>query len=387
MKSPGSLAIALSLTLAAASSFAADAPKKKSAAATPAAAKPAKPAAKDPAAPTAKDATAPAPKDATAAAPAAKGTPLPDPVAIVEGDPIKKADLEAAFANVLAAKQIPPDSVPEEQRAMGYRMILDDMIIDKLLIKRSADVKVTDEEVAAQFERIKAKIGSDEELSKQLKAAGQTIEKVKQGMRERLRQEHWIDDQIKGKAEVTEADVKDFYDKNPEQFKSPEQVRASHILIKVPEDAKPEVVADKEKAAKAIAVRVKKGEAFDKLAKELSEDPSAKENSGDLDFFTKDQMVPEFSKAAFGMKKGEISEPVRSSFGYHVIKVTDRKDGETVTLEKAKPQLTAYLQRQKKQTEIEKVVREIRAKAEVKVNLPDAPEPAPEPAPAAPPAP
>jgi parvulin-like peptidyl-prolyl isomerase len=206
-------------------------------------------------------------------------------------------------------------------------------------------------------------------------------------MRARLRQERWMDEQIKGKAEVTDADAKDFYDKNIEQFKSPEQVRASHILISVEEGAKPEVDAQKKKAAEEIAARVKKGEAFDKLAKELSEDPSAKQNSGDLDFFTKEQMVPEFSAAAFGMKKDEISGPVRSKFGYHVIKLTDRKDAETVPLEKAKPQLVAYLQRQKKQTEIQKVVEEIRSKADVKVNLPEPPAQAPAPAPGAAPKP
>ena len=141
----------------------------------------------------------------------------------------------------------------------------------------------------------------------------------------------------------------------------------------------------KKKAATAIAARAKKGEPFDKLAKELSEDPSAKQNSGDLNFFPADQMVPEFSKAAFSMKKNEISEPVRSSFGYHVIKVTDTKDAETITLDKAKPQLVAYLQQQKKQTEVEKIFKDIRSKAAVKVNLPEAPAaaapPSPNPAP------
>jgi parvulin-like peptidyl-prolyl isomerase len=155
----------------------------------------------------------------------------------------------------------------------------------------------------------------------------------------------------------------------------PEQVRASHILVKVPEDAKPETVVEKEKAAQAIAARVKKGEDFAALAKELSEDPSAKQNSGDLNFFAKEQMVPEFADAAFGMKKDEISEPVRSQFGYHVIKVTDRKEPETVTLEKAKPQLTSYLEQQKKQGEVQKVIQDLRAKADVKINLPEAPAP------------
>jgi parvulin-like peptidyl-prolyl isomerase len=96
-------------------------------------------------------------------------------------------------------------------------------------------------------------------------------------------------------------------------------------------------------------------------------------------------MVPEFSDAAFAMKKDEISNPVRSDFGFHIIKVTDRREAGTVTLDKAKPQLLAYLKQQKKQAEIQKVVEDIRAKADVKINLPEPPAPAP--AAGAPPAP
>ena len=82
-------------------------------------------------------------------------------------------------------------------------------------------------------------------------------------------------------------------------------------------------------------------------------------------------MVPEFADAAFKMKKDELSaEPVRSQFGYHIIKVTDRKEPETVTLETAKPQLMAYLKNQKKQQEMEKIVKAMREKADVKINLP-----------------
>jgi len=165
----------------------------------------------------------------------------------------------------------------------------------------------------------------------------------------------------------------------------PQNLTEGHILIPLPEHpTEQEIAAAKEKAAKAIADRVKKGEAFDKLAKELSEDPSAKENSGDLDFFTKEQMVPEFSKAAFGMKKDEVSAPVRSKFGYHVIKLTDRKDAETMSLEDAKPQLIAFLQRQKKQSEMEKIFEEIRSKADIKVHLPELPKQDPAAAPAPP---
>ncbi len=350
MKPIPSLILTASI-LTASTLLAADAPKKAPAPATPA-------------------------SKAPAAVPAAPATPaLTDPVAVVEGVEIKKADLETAFNRVVAQQGIPADQLPAEQRLQGYRMILDDMIIEKLITKRAAETKVSDEEVAAKIEGFKAKFGSADAFKQQIEKSGMTMEKVQENVREGLRQERWIDGQIAGKDAVTDADATDFYKKNPDQFKQPEQVRASHILIAVDKEAKPEVVAEKEKAAKAIAARVKKGEAFDKLAKELSEDPSAKENSGDLNFFGKEQMVPEFSEAAFKMKKDEISEPVRSSFGFHIIKVTDTKAAETVTLETAKPKLLAYLKQQKKQAEIQKVVEGIRAKADVKVNLPAAPAP------------
>ena len=310
-----------------------------------------------------------------AAAPAApsKAAAIPDPVAVVEGHEIKKAELDSVLENVLKAQGIPASQLPEDQRLQVYHMLLDDMIAERLIANRAVTEKVSDEEVTAQYDKLKAKFGSEEELKSQLEKAGETETKVKTGIRERLQQQRWMDAQVKGKADVTDADAEDFYKKNPDKFKSPEQVRASHILIAVPQDAKPEVVAEKQKAAQAIADRVKKGEAFGKLAKELSEDPSAKQNSGDLDFFTKEQMVPEFSNAAFAMKKDEISDPVRSSFGFHIIKVTDRKEAETVTLEKVKPELMDYLKKQKRTAELEKIVLAIKEKADIKVNLPDAP--------------
>jgi parvulin-like peptidyl-prolyl isomerase len=316
-------------------------------------------------------------KPPAADAPAAKPFVLPETVAVVEGSEVKKAELEKAFENMLAARQMSASAIPEDQRLQGYRIVLEDLVMDKLLIKRSAETKVSDDEIKGQWERIKGNFGSEEELKKQIEAAGETIDKVKKGLHDRLAEEHWLDSQIGDKANVTDADAEDFYKKNPDAFKQPEQVRASHILVSVDKDAKPEVVAQKQKAAQAIADRAKKGEDFAKMAKELSEDPSAKKNSGDLDFFTKDKMVPEFSTAAFAMKKDEISNPVRSEFGFHVIKVTDRKAPETVSLEKAKPQLLAFLKQQKKQAEIQKVVEGIRAKADVKINLPEPPAPAP----------
>jgi peptidyl-prolyl cis-trans isomerase C len=327
-----------------------------------AAGKPAKPAA-PPA-----EAAAPAPDAApVAAAPALE---IKDPVAVVEGAEIKKADLESALAGVLAQQGKSLTDIPAEQKPGIYRMLLDDLIVERLVAKRSAEVKIPDEDVAKTFDRVKGG-RSDAEIKTAIEKSGQTVEGVQKNIRVTLQAQRWVDEQLKGKIEVTDADAEDFYKKNPDQFQMPERVRASHILIKVPPEAKPEEVVAKEKAAEAVIERVKKGEDFAKLADEISEDPNAKENHGDLDFFQKDQMVTEFSEAAFKMKTGDMTpEPVRSEFGYHIIKVTDRKAPETVTLENARPQLIAFLKQQKRDAELQILAKDLRAKADVKINLP-----------------
>lgn len=296
--------------------------------------------------------------------------PLPDIVATVEGQEIRKEELEQAFATELARQGIPADQLPANQRAQGYKMILNDLITEKLVSKRAAAMEAKEEDVNAQFEQLKGRFPKQEDFDAQLAKAGQTPEKIREDIRAYLKQQAWVKEQIKDAPKATDADAEEFYTKNPEQFKKPEQVRASHILLSVAADASEDIVKEKQKAAADIAARVKAGEAFDKLASELSEDPSAKQNAGDLNFFTKEQMVPEFSTAAFGMKKGEISDPVKSQFGFHIIQVTDRKDAETMTLESVKPQLLSFLNQKLQSTQVENLIKEVREKAAVEIKLP-----------------
>jgi peptidyl-prolyl cis-trans isomerase C len=300
----------------------------------------------------------------------APAAPLPDVVATVDGQEIKKEELEQALATELARQGIPPDQLPANQKAQGYKMILNDLITEKLVSKRAASMEAKEEDVNTQFDQLKGRFPKQEDFEAQLAKSGQTAEKIREDIRAYLKQQAWVKEQIKDAPKATDADAEEFYTKNPDQFKKPEQVRASHILLSVAADAPEATVQEKQKAAQAIAARVKAGEAFDKLASELSEDPSAKQNAGDLNFFTKEQMVPEFSTAAFGMKKGEISEPVKSQFGFHVIQVTDRKDAETMTLEAVKPQLLAFLNQKMQSTQVEKLIKEVREKAAVEIKLP-----------------
>ena len=137
-----------------------------------------------------------------------------------------------------------------------------------------------------------------------------------------------LEKEIEDKAKPSDKDVKDYYEKHKADLTANNQIRASHILVKSEDDAK------------KILDQLKKGGDFAKIAKEKSIDTGSAKNGGDLGFFSRGQMVPEFEKAAFNLKEGEVSGPVKTQFGYHIIKVTGRKEGKVVEFDKVKDLLT-----------------------------------------------
>ena len=141
---------------------------------------------------------------------------------------------------------------------------------------------------------------------------------------------------------VTEREITDYYELNRDQYKNPEQVKARHILLKVPNDAStPEDEKIKETAS-ALLKRIKEGEDFISLAKEYSQDTSAS-NGGDLGFFTRGQMVKSFEQVAFSLKTGEVSEPVRTKFGWHLIRVDDKKSATVKALSDVRDKIEAKI--------------------------------------------
>jgi len=128
-------------------------------------------------------------------------------------------------------------------------------------------------------------------------------------------------DDLKGDIEVTDADLNGYYDSNKSQWVAPEQRDASHILLSLDSDASDSDVEEKEAEALALIDRLNAGEAFEDLAREFSDDTGSAENGGSLGEFGQGVMVPPFEEAAFSMQEGELSAPVRSDFGFHIIKL------------------------------------------------------------------
>jgi peptidyl-prolyl cis-trans isomerase C len=147
-----------------------------------------------------------------------------------------------------------------------------------------------------------------------------------------------------GKAALTDEAMHKVYQNAIKQMGNEQEVRARHILIRAKAGDEKASKAAKEKI-EAIIARLKKGEDFTKLAKELTEDPSGKANGGDLGYFTKGQMVPEFAEVAFKLDKGQISGPVKTQFGWHVIKVEDKRVKPPPTFDAVKPQIVQFVTR------------------------------------------
>lgn len=154
---------------------------------------------------------------------------------------------------------------------------------------------------------------------------------------------------------VEDDEVADYYNNNKESFKNPETVKASHILVKTEDEAN-----------KTIE-EISNGLSFEEAANKYSTCPS-KARGGDLGFFAKGQMVPEFENAAFGMKKGEMSEPVKTQFGYHIIKLVDKKEATQSSFEQVQDQIRQFLLGKKQNSLYLNKTTELKSKYDVKIN-------------------
>ena len=160
------------------------------------------------------------------------------------------------------------------------------------------------------------------------------------------------------KVEVSDKEIKEHYNKNKNMYKQEEQVKASHILV------------DTKEKAKEVKNKLNNGSNFKEMVKEYSTDKGSVENGGDVGYFKENgQMVSSFSKAAFKLNVGQISDPVKSQFGYHIIKVTDKKEAKTQTLEEVKNQIKQSIKKSRQSDVWNKFVKQLREEAEVKSNL------------------
>jgi peptidyl-prolyl cis-trans isomerase C len=309
-----------------------------------------------------------APAAAPAPLPPAKPVPaqLPDVVARVNGEAINKADLENAVKGLEGRAGGP---VPADQRDRVYRGVLDDMIAYRLLVQevKARKIIVPESDIDAQIAQIRSQFQTDAQFQQALTMQKMTLAAVRDDARSELGVGKLVETEIAGKIAVTPEAVTDFYQKNQDKFQQGARVRASHILIAVPETADAAAKQQAKTKAEAVLKDLKGGKDFAAAAKENSQDPGSAPSGGDLGFFEQGQMVPPFEQAAFALKPGAMSELVESPFGFHIIKVAEKQDARVVPLEEAKPKIDEFLSSQNRQTQTQAFVSTLKAKAKIEI--------------------
>lgn len=284
-----------------------------------------------------------------------------DVVAIVNGDPILKEDFERLYSTIenyyarLVGASV-EDPKFQEMMAKVRGQLLESMINEKLLLQEAnrRNIKVPSQDVEAHINMLKERYG--EAFTNALVQQGLTEDEYRKELAEQMIVNK-LREEVTKDISVTEEEAMAYYDQHKDEFAQPEMVRVRHILVKTEEEAK------------KVMERVKKrGEDFEKVAKEVSIDEGSKDKGGDLGYFSRGRMVKPFEDAAFSLKKkGEIKGPVKTQFGYHIIQLVDRKEPHKMEFSEVKDRILNDLKNEKEQKKMDDLVNELRSKANIKV--------------------
>jgi parvulin-like peptidyl-prolyl isomerase len=287
-------------------------------------------------------------------------------VASVNGVLIPKAYLEREVRRFEEQALSQGQLVDESQSDQLNRQALDTLIDIELLYQESQrrGFEISEERIEEQLNSLRTQFGDEEGYAAALEQIGISDGELRTELGRQLAIQEMIDKDITPATTVSEQESTDFYENNPAFFFSPEQVRASHILILVSPDAGEEEKSEARSRITEIRKRIVAGEDFAELAGQFSEDNSSM-NGGDLGFFQREQMVKPFADAAFSLEIGELSEVVTTQYGFHLIRVTDRKAESVVPFEQVQLKIFEYLQREKVMVAIEELAAQLRSQAEI----------------------
>jgi len=301
--------------------------------------------------------------------PAGPGAIFPAVVARVNGRAILGRDLEQRVRAQLAPIGNPAwQNLREDYRLELTSNALGSAVAEELIYQKAiaAGVKVPAADVQAEFAKAAKSFANDAAVNVALAERGLDRASLTKEMERNLVIGKYINDNVTSKITVTPEEAAEYYKSHTEEFRHPDMVRTSHILIMVTEGATAEQDRLARQRAEAILARARKGEDFAKLAQETSMDSSASVG-GDIGYVTPGQVDPAYQAAAFSLAVGALSDPVRSRVGYHIIKVTDKKKEGIATLDESRVQLTEFLKNQKSDRQLQQLVDQLRKEAKIEI--------------------
>ena len=290
---------------------------------------------------------------------------LPAVLAKVNGEDILKWEVEAALKQAEAAAGGP---VPADKRDAVLRSILDEVVTYHLLAQeaRGRKMDVSETDVDAELLKIRQEFQTEEAYKQALLLQGVTVEQLRDVTRRAMQAKKIVDAEVTTKIAVQDGEVDTFYKQNIDRFKQGDSVHVSHIYLAVPPDAPPAEKNQKRAAASELLKQLRAGADFAKVARENSNDATAA-NGGDLGFFAKGDMPPDFEKVAFDLKPGTMSGVVELQTGLHIIKVHERRGPRTAPLTEVRENVKQFLLDGQRQTKLDLLLGQIKAKSKVQI--------------------
>ena len=314
----------------------------------------------------------------------------PNVVIKVNNQNITKSQFDKAYEKAAKHSQLAQMGIdiPDDENNLMYLMVKDrvvnDLIVKELLNQelKKRNITVSKKEIEAEHKKMVDKLGSKDKFNEILKQNGIKYSDFEEDLKQELMMKKLVN--IIHPVKISESDAKSFYNKNLDKFKTPDQVRASHILVMAnPVEIKEGLTKKNKTLTEAeinqqvqveMAMRYKKAQEianeikstpdrFEAKAREVSDDKASAEKGGDIGFFSKNDMVKEFSDAAFKLRPNTISEVIQTPYGFHIIKVTDRKAAGQQPYEKIKSQLIQYLTAQAQVKALEQFLTMLKSQA------------------------
>lgn len=282
-------------------------------------------------------------------------------VVVVNGDAVTKGQVDRELSGhqqkmIRAGQPLTPE-ILANLRVQVIESLIDRTLLHQASVKEG--ITVSEEEVDEQFGEIRQQFTSEDAFHTALKQMNMTEELIREELHGGMAVHKLVSERFAKTAEISEEEARAFYDSHPEAFVSPEQVRARHILIQVDSEGGDEAANEAVKALQEIRKEAEAGKDFGELAGKHSQCPS-REQGGDLGYFTRGRMAKPFEDAAFALKPGELSEVIQTQFGYHLIKLEDRKAEGTVPFEEVQERLRAYMGREAVKEAVQSYVKQLR---------------------------
>ncbi|NBF41107.1 MAG: peptidylprolyl isomerase [Spirochaetes bacterium] len=285
-----------------------------------------------------------------------------EPVAVVNGSALSNERFNDAVARneMQMRRQSQGAPISETQLNDMKSNILEGMINEELLYQEAQQqgISASESEVEQQIQQYKGQYG-EEGFASALANAGMNEEQLRSEISRSLTIQNLLEEEVTSGIDVTDEEVREFYEENTQMFEESQSVKASHILIDT-RDAETEEAKEEARArAEDLLEQLEGGADFAELAREYSEGPSA-QNGGSLPQFSRGEMVPPFEEAAFALEAGEISDVVETRFGFHIIRVEEKSEGGATPYEEVEPQIAQYLEQQKQQEAVQTYLDELK---------------------------